>query len=274
MLENQFDESYGPALIDVDITISGEKGFQSAVLHYKKKCGGHKNGLKVWAPSSNIYYGNDRTKYIVLDAGRRKSTSNEKDNEKNTIYSDNFDENEKIKKDVDSLPERTLIVQNGIVDSSWKHHQNETVQTIIVTKETLDLSLELGTSTKKTKTLARSDRLLQTPQKVANIQIKITSDDLNTENNKNWSSSFLSIKRVYGTLITNDTYRHTNGQTFIHQYQTLSIEHECPSNGWFPLFWGPGMHGKNSLLFFFVAAMMFILTLPPLLSQVKTAVCP
>ena len=50
-----FDESYGAAMVPVNVTIAGFNGLKSVVLQYNKKCGGHKKGLKVWVPSSHLY---------------------------------------------------------------------------------------------------------------------------------------------------------------------------------------------------------------------------
>ena len=120
----------------------------------------------------------------------------------------------------------------------------------------LDFSFELGRATPLTKHMARNERVLQTPQHVANINIQIYPDNENQQeklkrinnNNNNTSSNYLKITNVYGSLITNKTYyqkkKYPDGSTFYMQYKTISIEHSCPSGGWFPKLWKEGINGK------------------------------
>jgi hypothetical protein len=108
-------------MVPVNVTIAGFNGLKSVVLQYNKKCGGHKKGLKVWVPSSHLYNGNDRTKYVVMDAGRRTplvqsnggggdSVKQQENEESAKFYSDDFATNEKIEKDIHALPERMFVV--------------------------------------------------------------------------------------------------------------------------------------------------------------------
>jgi hypothetical protein len=91
---------------------------------------------------------------------------------------------------------------------------------------------------------------------VANVRVEIKNDaaDQTKKKNKNKKikkkkKSFLTIKSVTGTLITNRTYyqkeTHPNGQMFHHQYQTVMIEYICPTGGWFPKIWNEGIFGKG-----------------------------
>ena len=73
--KKSFDASMGPALIDVKVTMTSAHGWKPVVFHYQKKCGGHKNGFRVWLPSSHMVNGNDRTKRIVYGAGEKKLMS-------------------------------------------------------------------------------------------------------------------------------------------------------------------------------------------------------
>lgn len=186
-------------------------------------------------------------------------------NEIDTIEDDAYKQKQslKIQTDIEALPERTIVVQDGITDLPWKKKTKEmdvfTSAIVSGTTSTIDFSFELGRATPLTKHMARNERVLQTPQHVANINIQIYPDNENQQeklkrinnnnnNNNTTASNYLKITNVYGSLITNKTYYHKkkypDGSTFYMQYKTISIEHSCPSGGWFPKLWKEGINGK------------------------------
>ena len=60
-----------------------------------------------------------------------------------------------------------------------------------------------------------------------------------------YSLHSLSVLSLFSLKVTNKTFYESelypDGELFAKQYQTLSIEHVCPSGGWFPKLWGAGV---------------------------------
>jgi len=108
----------------------------------------------------------------------------------------------------------------------------------------VEIKFELGTATLQTKDHARLDRMLQIPQHVAHLTITVDTLEEEDEVASN-NASFLTLGTVKGTMVTNKTFYESalypDGELFAKQYQTLSIEHVCPSGGWFPKLWGAGV---------------------------------
>ena len=278
----------GPALIDVKVTMTSAHGWKPVVFHYQKKCGGHKNGFRVWLPSSHMVNGNDRTKRIVYGAGEKKLMSpsteagdleRKEEEEIRVLQASSEDAEDDVQaaavlKDLEDLPERTMIVEDGIVDAPWgggsggdrldkernnQETEDDTEMAVVPgTVTTMFIAFELGRATPATKDLPRKDRLLQETQHVANVRVEIKDDAADADKTKKKKTktktkkkkkSFLTIKSVKGTMITNRTYYqkkiHPNGQKFHHQYQTVMIEYICPNGGWFPKIWNEGVFGKG-----------------------------